>query len=202
MEKSLSTKIKVYIAWVVAFFIIIIVQKVTPLNNRQDLNLAIYIAFQIIFLLYCIKNRKDLAEDKKGTTKAKIIVCSILFILIMIRLFSRIWLNINYPSSVNKTNITSMYVLKWFCIFLVSSFCEEILFKKILYKKLLKPYMKEVVAIMSVSIIFSLWHFNASVITYIFTICYQVITLFMYEKYPNIYLYVMAHFFWNFSSLI
>ena len=202
MEKVLSKKIKIYIAWVVAFFVIIILQKVTPLKNREDLNLPVYIAFQILFLVYCLKNHKDLVEEKKGTKRTKIIVCSILFLFIMIRLFERIWIRVNYPTSITKTNITTFYVLKWFGIFFISSFCEEILFKKILYKKLLKPHMKEIVAIVSVAIIFSLWHYNASVITYVFTICYQVITLLMYEKYPNIYLYVMVHFFWNFSILI
>ena len=198
MEQELPRKkLITYLAWIISFFIIIAVQKYFAVFFSENVNILLYCIFELFFLIYVFVNRKDFKEDKNTSLQAKIIICSILFLLLAVRVFFVIRLKYFTHTIINNYSILER--IKWLLIFTGVGFTEEILFKSILYKKIIRPLLPVSIAVLICALVFALWHIRFYIFSIVATMIFQLITLPMYEKYPNIFVYSVFHALLNFS---
>ena len=161
--------------------------------------LYIFVAFSI-FLILKLENWKIYKTNQKETTKLKkIIIISILFIAIMIRIIMQIYINRKFNIVVDKS---ILYKFRFFFIFGICSFFEELLIKFIMYENFLKSKLPKFLAIIICCIYFTLLHKTDNYPGYIGIFLYQLITLFMFDIYPNIYVYSVYHWIRNFSIFL
>lgn len=161
--------------------------------------LYIFSLLASVVILKCESGKINNVQQKPVSNWSRIIILIILSAALIVRCFLQIRINRNFNI---HTDESVLIKLRWFIVFLICGFFEELLIKLVLYERIIQSKLPKVLSIVICCIYFTLLHKTETYYGYIGIFLYQLITLLMYDKYPNIYVYSVYHCLRNFIFYI
>lgn len=166
-------------------------------NNDLYINLhsiLLYLVCIVFIIIFCkpVYEIKNLRVSKKRQILCS---CLILFILIGKTFF------IIYVKNVLSLDSLQDFKSYTFISCFLAGFAEELLFRFLIYSKILKKYLYKIFSIIIVSLIFALCHGQLN-LTLIPLFLMGFLYTILYEIWPNVFVIGLFHSLWNILSLI